>query len=917
MEGVSSRDFLVKALMNNTFSLRDVEHNLDVIVRKCYRELSTDQKNRVGLNRFNFTSDDIKMEDDYRYRLTLGIDLIEATCRKDFHTSDYFYAEYSIQEMYDKPEIFDKVPLLFIDGHLTFDYLVYACRDKTDIILGRNDEMLRGHDFTVIFVHLNGIATGEFNQYIIDKYPDGIPYGAVFNTTSLYGNTEGNIVGVISIEDTTTYSSFFDVVDDGGKFILNMSTYHKNLIKKQRSSTILLLNISYLNFKEETISCRFNHIGKLLPELAVIEQRNTVVYENPIPVENVIVQKRNSDGEYVFYNHADVKLHYPNIYVIVDKNMDDSNQYKLTFFYVPIEKGAPYTNKLDVLYFLLRKKYPTIRFEQVLNNIYFSDKSGEKYYKFFDQYFSFADHQYLYSISDFRANMLPNHFDYKVAKMWEFLRAYPEHLREYLLTQYKIGRNYFLEVSDIDLTIRERMDDGPEHPLGTISKRFDELCYVFAFRNDSVDFLDICIYLDGKLTTPIHSIIISGMQYMYIPARLVRPDSYIEIEKFQDFFFEERMNLTLADAGKEMEIYVRGVHSENYVPTIQDMYFVDEATGSILNPDAFKVEIEVDGDYEEIINTTYCYLTKVRVSLRTAEYEGKDIIVKVGKDTNIINYTVNDTGIFTTRLTKTNFNVSKDYVRVYHNGRLLPSSLWTFTQVTPNSVPSINVKYFLTRGDNITVVITPFRNREFYSLSRVPKDGTIDLEGHINKPFDLAFFDAYLNGVKLNKHQVKYITPTKIRLSGVHSLSNFVIYEKDRDEEYFYLDYTQQKKTIEDIIIEDIDDLTPEDIEDVIIYIIGGCEINEDIEPEIDPGVHVTPSDFDLLAFYSDELSKVKHLNPDYYQFFDYDVIGYPEVYNNMVKDGTTSENNTLQLNPDFNPDAPIILRVGSPELYN
>ena len=180
-------------------------------------------------------------------------------------------------------------------------------------------------------------------------------------------------------------------------------------------------------------------------------------------------------------------------------------------------------------------------------------------------------------------------------------------------------------------------------------------------------------------------------------------------------------------------------------------------------------------------------------------------------------------------------------------------------------------------------------------------------------------YDAYINGRKLTTKNIKYITPTKIKLVGTQSLSNFIIYEKDRDDEYFYLDYTNlnQSKMIEDILLEDKNHLTDEDIRDVITYIIGEeTTDNIDIEDVINQDEVVSEYDLDLLAFYSDELSKVKHLNPDIYQFFKSNIEQYASVAEMLVPDRGISTNNVMKLNPDNNAlEATTILRIGSPYL--
>lgn len=917
MEGVSNRKFLVNALKNNSFSLLDVEHTIDDIINKSFNHLYEYQYNKVGLHRFNFTSDDILIENN-KMELVVSKDLIEQYARKTYRLSDLFGKELTLQDIESDRKSFIKIPIVFMDGRPIFDYKVGVYKDKTLIIFKYDKTLLSNHNFTVIYVYNSGFTTGSLNKFIVEKYRGNVPTDKFFDVSKLSGDYDGKLVSSV-LSDSGTNTSFFSLGNSLARSNSYVIPYTANeIVNNQKTFTSVIFSIPFLNDIDRVYKVRTNSSGEEKIELCVIQNSDGRVYNNPIPVENILVFKKEKDtDEFILDNNCSVKLHYPNIYEIIDTNQESDSEYMVKYFYVPLNDNISYRDKMDVFYYLMRKDASdTMSFEDVINDIYFSDKSQYKYHELFDAYFNYTDYVYKYTIGDFRQTDYPNHFNYKVDKMWDFIHAYPEHLREYIRNQHKIGVLYWLDVRDIDLSSRIRnntKEEAPNKPVET----FEEDCYVFSFRNEGTSYLNLRFFIDGNLYSPKYNTLANGMQYIYIPTTVINEDSFLEIEKFEDFVFTDSMELVYNDLGKEFEIYVNEA-SENFIPTVSDIFFIDKKTGEYLDRDKFKISIKIDDMYAEVDGNSYTHVGKILIELKDATYSHVPMYVKISKRASFISYDIKTNALFAKRMITTDFNRSREYIRVFLNGRLLPEQLWYITGDNILNPPYLNIKYVLSKGDVVSVDLTPFKYTKVFSKPKVDADGIIDLEGFINKPFDLMVYDAYINGRKLTEKNIKYLTPTKIKLVGTKSLSNFIIYEKDRDDEYFYLDYNKsvQSKMIEDVLLDDKDNLTSDDKDDVIRYIIGGdYPDNTDDEEVINADESVSEYDLDLLAFYNDELSNVKHLNPDVYQFLKLDISQYSSVYDQMVSDGRTSGSNVLVLNPDINTSADIVLRVGSPQL--
>lgn len=132
--------------------------------------------------------------------------------------------------------------------------------------------------------------------------------------------------------------------------------------------------------------------------------------------------------------------------------------------------------------------------------------------------------------------------------------------------------------------------------------------------------------------------------------------------------------------------------------------------------------------------------------------------------------------------------------------------------------------------------------KQVYYKKRIEQFKMVELDGYIDKPFDLRWHDVYINGRKLNKDNIEVISSNKIIVKNVRSTKNFEIVENSRDKEYFgYV-------TIEDIIdkLIDADDEFRENIEKTI------AEIIDDEEDILEGGLTII--DYLLYSFYYDYL---------------------------------------------------------------
>ena len=148
----------------------------------------------------------------------------------------------------------------------------------------------------------------------------------------------------------------------------------------------------------------------------------------------------------------------------------------------------------------------------------------------------------------------------------------------------------------------------------------------------------------------------------------------------------------------------------------------------------------------------------------------------------------------------------------------------------------------------------------------------VDLKDYITKPYDARYYECYLNGRRMSVNNIMAIEPWAITFVNLHSLYSLVIFEKERDWEYFGTDYR-----------ENLYGFTPSDLlnqpfmteKDKIDF------IKEFIENIKDPDLIIRPNTNDedrlpnedlskyleMYYFYFNELIPKRFINPDRVQF--------------------------------------------------
>jgi hypothetical protein len=116
------------------------------------------------------------------------------------------------------------------------------------------------------------------------------------------------------------------------------------------------------------------------------------------------------------------------------------------------------------------------------------------------------------------------------------------------------------------------------------------------------------------------------------------------------------------------------------------------------------------------------------------------------------------------------------------------------------------------KGDVIYIEVTPYRYKQIYYKRDIHPSDTedinemydiIDLKTIIDKPFDIRYYDIYINGKKLSINNCIPLDPWSVKLVNLKSKYNLVIFEKERDFEFYGIDFTKEHPypTIEDFML--------------------------------------------------------------------------------------------------------------------
>lgn len=796
-----SNQTIFEVLNDDKRNLKMVEETINEIKASSFQTTYTAQQKLINLQRFDLTFRDFKEDRMFdtknSYKLVASIEgnFIEHTHRTRYRTSRFYNKELTLKTIHSNPEIFANTALLFIDGVLYEGFSLFCREDLTQIIINyKMFESMEGlSKDTVTYLYENDVPVTLFfiNNHNIEVFNSNMYALRKINKTNNGRIPLSYFKSVNNLELQTTKLCFVNTDDTlDSKTFYNTSVESNDIIIDDIQTGGVYRNISLYNML---------HVDSIIDLPSGEEYFEIPIHDTPVCTENMLIF-RKEDDRYLFAHDIKVDLYYPNIYHI-DGNTDDLKIIVL-YFDDTLSITSEHMNELKLYH-----KFITNIVEK------YKDQSIPEKIK------SYEPISFKYDFKDYFDNeKFPDHLDYKISKLKSLVMKNAEYYTKYLEKLVGYIPTFYLKVADIDLESKVRHENTEEIDDISIQQIFDEPRYLFIFRNDvNGSVSNVSIFIDGLHYYPDVTHVNSRYRFVYIPCKLIRPDSILEIEKKYDH--EYRKGISNLNSSTIYEIDCQRRFSVNSI------FVINSNDKSYVEKDLYKFYRKNDKGENILIDKDSFYTyDKIFIEFDSS-LDGHN--VQILSIVNNIDLLTHD---FRTRLDLMLQNDERN-IRMYKNGYNIPSTSHNidFGQEFDRD-HLLGTKFLITSIDDLAINVGSYKYTLIYKQDTINPSGYVDLRGLIDKPLNFKWHDIYLNGIKLTKYDVEILTPFKMIIKDRGTIRNLIIYEKNLygvgngtgtdfnpslttpGDDYFDDD-------LKDIIIgdrEDIDDILPDIMDDVL-----------------------------------------------------------------------------------------------------
>ena len=828
------KDFYLKAMLNNTFNLKAVEKALNDIQITTFQYLYEIQLKSTGIRRFDFNMGDLIRSErvDHttsyyprRWVFNIPENFIAHNKRLEYRRSEFYDKPLSFQDVNKNPDLFSCTFLFFIDGKMYNNLIHLLCKeDKTVLIFNLNEKpatdginksiltrmMKTNVRATFMMVPNHAGGSYNFNQYSIANYGYKIP------------------LSVFGIDTNLKYTDKFmcTITKNGDKETMVCTTDNDSNLLYLLDNTIK--DSGYRSFVMDVFNLR--HVFKNVQLASDEEWFQLDIQECPIATQNCIIMNDKNE----FMHDLKLELYYPNIYRVVGKRPAHTPLRIKIFYYDDTDKELlKYHNHLAVYY-----KYTSNILEKYKDNT------------ILDIIKNYMPVECEYTIDNFKETLwFDDHFKFKSEYLRELIKADGNNFITYLNRQCGNPTSFYLDMKSVDLESRIRMNnDDVRGPIDR--EEFDEPRYMFIFKNEfRTTFNEIIFTIDGIDYTPDVHYCTSRYEYIYIPTRLIKNDSIIEVEKIKMFRRNEKVNFFSLDNQFEYEIKM---FDDKVKVFANDIFLVDN-NDEFLEKEDFTVLVDVDGEWIPANNDCFYHIEKkYRIKLNNEKYLKKNLKIGIRKNYARRVHKIEKLEDMLKLLTFA-FDCNEDerHIRLYKNGKVVPRNKYNvmFNSNTLGGLSYIMYEHEKEIGDTFIIECVPYKMKEVYYAEDIQPNRIINLTGLIDKPISLKWFDIYLNGRKLTKHNIEKISPCKFILRDVAADKHLSIVQNDRDDNEWYGFYSPY-----DIIdkILDIENFIPDADNEITENDMLGREVNT--EEEL------------LYHFWLNYLLRYGFINPDWSQ---------------------------------------------------
>lgn len=864
-------------------SLKVLNETLWDIKATSFSNLYRAQEVLASIKRFDIPMSEFERESNSRFVANINLEFITTKSRSRYRESRFYNNELSTHDIVENPDIFSLQPLVFINGKLYDNIFIKPNEDKTEVIININ-RMHRANQPEYY------IKTGFTLKEMQEMAENGsvmtffaVPNCQQTNKTTMNVRTVRNRTLIEEYKGIDMVTDFIpkNKIRQTPTFMFFMTDDDTRLYKFQFMQGEMVgdkFNLDEKQIMNFTNTKAHMKVYYFLNHMATVKLSGDETYfqlpikDMPIPTESMIIFKKLPDGSVEFDHETKITINYPNIYSVNKPHSDDLIIY-VYYFDDTSSVGTKYYNEISL-------------YHRFTSNVLEKYKDGS----IPDMIKNYQAIKPVYDNKDLmNSDEYPSHMNYKLRVFRNLVKENGYFYAKYLDRFIGYVPSFYIKISELtDLNDRVRTHNRKEIKATDAQTDFDEPCYMFVFRQDSIND-KMTMFLDNRCYAAKYDYAEKGNRYIYIPVRLLTNESVIEVEKL----FDTKWSTDIVIGGADD--YIRVDIPSNLHIKLNDIFLTEMINGKrvYINDTKYEFYYKRNGQYVKISSDLFVYAKTIYIRPTHGTIYHKDVRVTVNRYNEILS----DTGNGTFYMGQTINNDPRN-IMLYKNGRLIPRDMMISVYGEQVEGPhTIKSNASVSATDTFIMMHTNNKYSLVYSQKEIDETGYVNLTDKISKPIDLKWYDIYINGLKLHAGNIDILTPYRFLVKGIPTRTNLEIYLKNLDTDFM----------ADESWTEDISDKIMDSNKEFTDTIIDTNPTIDDIIPDIyDDAV------IDFIGFFDEFYDSIKLINPDIQQITDRMAklyIGVTDKAGNLFLNSEIDRpmNGTL-----FNPDTDGITDMGA-----
>lgn len=731
---------------------------------------------------------------DRVYEFSIMHQFVDNKERERYKRSDIF-------RKYVKPEVINGYRNFFLYNLLVFshnklltDYRIKAYNDRVDICFKKGTLYKKGYDeLDIYFIpdslisiveNMNYLAISDgnkFNTDLIISKPYMAPIKKYFGFWVSKNDNTYRMIHHISYDQKKDEM----IIDDVGCRPTEIYNYKLVLVGANRIH-------DYVDYPKDTKWIEF------------------VDHLMPLPKDNIMVFIKKGIDYIINDGSVELTEYYPNFFKITNPD-----NYDIRF----IEMYEDSTQNEHITFQNQLARYITAMKES-------DDYTPENHC---DLAKNFKPLEWDYNIDDFikkhpyntlNFNDLWDSYRYKDQTIARTVKQWYYMYFQYQVRTYGFLSSWYHRIADYDNMDDKIRTDTSIEVEGNIDYivRFSNPQYVFSYenstRNGTVN--SFAFYIDGKYTLPTKIVIYNGFQYVYFPVSKIHHDSIIEVERFDSNAFSKKVKLPREGIEFPLNTVVQydTVANNIFLVGKYGKYLTkNDVYVAIIDPELGEIPVDLETSVFIVVHTA-----KLKIIPRE-NFTDDEILICMNDKT--YQFRARETGrdFFDYEPDEITLNASHYVRRVNKNliprlriftsdGRLISKDAYRVLK-HDNFYDEVrfNIPIYHNSDKWFLVAYVGYNERLIYHRDVIPKNGLIQLSGKITRPVNLKYHDIYLDGYRLTKYDIDFITPFTFAIKNLakfDTLNNLEIYEKTHNnDKYVSYAYDEKSQFIEDKLFDE------------------------------------------------------------------------------------------------------------------